>query len=539
MNLNIAVLVPWILAPALVLAVAWYAVRAVREQKTRADALERDLGIREEILERFATTTLPSLTESVRRHEQPAGIVEVPEGLEDSRFAQIMRWVSERIAEDMRGIQTETRDTAVREAEEQTHRAITAAEASVRAEEAAKREKAETAAREATSAAVRSFGTSVVSLGADVSQVVSAALREHRDDDVYETLIRIDHTVQQMIRQAQSYVIVCGGLPGRRWPAQSLTDVVGGAIGRVRDFLRVRSGQLDRVVISRSVEPLVHTLAALIDNALRYSPPTSYVDVSFQEGHHGVTVIVDDAGVRMNAEQMEEARQVLAHERSVDIHQLGPAPKVGFPGIAALARRYGFTVYIDGPNAYGGMRAMVYIPESLLVSPRAPQAGESAPVAGGPSSAPTALPSGPAAAVLHGESAPAGARIRESAPLAAVTSMPAATTGQSPAVRSTTLGSAAGSGTTESPMRSTLTGGNAMTGLSDVPDTDDRPTMTDVTTGGLPKRRRRAVAVVPPVAAHSSNTEPGKPRPEIAAAWQSGSKSGRAAATDDTEGMTS
>ncbi len=30
--------------------------------------------------------------------------------------------------------------------------------------------------------------------------------------------------------------------------AQSLTDVVGGAIGRVRDFLRVRSGQLDRVI---------------------------------------------------------------------------------------------------------------------------------------------------------------------------------------------------------------------------------------------------------------------------------------------------
>ncbi|WP_280329067.1 hypothetical protein, partial [Nocardia wallacei] len=37
--------------------------------------------------------------------------------------------------------------------------------------------------------------------------------------------------VQQMIRQAQSYVIVCGGLPGRRWPQQALTDVVGGAVG--------------------------------------------------------------------------------------------------------------------------------------------------------------------------------------------------------------------------------------------------------------------------------------------------------------------
>ncbi|WP_169811548.1 ATP-binding protein, partial [Nocardia harenae] len=233
----------------------------------------------------------------------------------------------------------------------------------VQSAEEAVRERLSSSARDATSGAVRSFGTSVVSLGADVSQVVSAALREHRDDEVYATLTRIDHSVQQMIRQAQSYVIVCGGLPGRRWPSQSLTDVVGGATGRVRDYLRVRSNQLDRMVISRAVEPLVHTLATLLDNALRYSPPTSYVDVGFQEGHHGVTVIVDDAGVRMNSEQMEEARQVLAGERSVDIHQLGPSPKVGFPGVAALARRYGFTVYIDGPNAYGGMRAMVYIPE--------------------------------------------------------------------------------------------------------------------------------------------------------------------------------
>lgn len=255
---------------------------------------------------------------------------------------------------------TEAWEHGRREAEEDARQAITRAEAVVRAE-------LESGARTATGAAVRSFGTSVVSLGADVGQVVSTALREHRGDDVYETLTRIDHSVQQMLRQAQSYVIVSGGLPGRRWPQQSLTDVVGGAVGRVRDFTRVRYNQLDRVVISRAVEPLVHTVATLLDNALRYSPPTSFVDVGFQEGHHGVTVIIDDAGVRMNAEQMEEARQVLAGERSVDIHQLGPTPRVGFPSISALARRYGYTVYVDGPNAYGGMRAMVFIPEPLFV----------------------------------------------------------------------------------------------------------------------------------------------------------------------------
>lgn len=456
MNQDIAVMLSWILAVALVIAVAGalYAVQYARAQRAKLEALAREQRATEDTLERFAATTLPAVAESIRRFESQVPPVEVQAGMENSRLAQILRWISERYADDLSLMRSETRELTNNEGQQ----AIKAAEEAARNEVAS-------ASRQATSAAVRSFGTSVVSLGADVSQVVSAALREHRDDQVYETLTRIDHTVQQMIRQAQSYVIVCGGLPGRRWPAQTLTDVVGGAIGRVREYLRVRPNQLDRVVISRAVEPLVHTLATLLDNALRYSPPTSYVDVNFQEGHHGVTVIIDDAGVRMNAEQMEEARQVLAHERPVDIHQLGPSPKVGFPGIAALARRYGFTVYIDGPNVYGGMRAMVYIPESLLVTPQNVQ--EVAPVTEAKPE-PATVPAQDAPSEQPGENEPS---------------------------------------------------------LS----------VSEITSGGLPKRRRRTVALAPV----GPRTEPGLARPEVAAAWHTGSKSGRAAASDDTEGMTS
>ncbi|WP_330231679.1 sensor histidine kinase [Nocardia sp. NBC_00508] len=456
MNQDIAVVLSWILAVAVVIAVAGalYAVQYAKTQRARVEALTREQRATEDTLERFAATTLPAVADSVRRFESQMPPVEVQAGMENSRLAQCLRWISERYADDLSLMRSETRELTNSEAQQ----AIKSAEDAARNEVGA-------ASRQATSAAVRSFGTSVVSLGADVSQVVSAALREHRDDQVYETLTRIDHTMQQMIRQAQSYVIVCGGLPGRRWPAQTLTDVVGGAIGRVREYLRVRPNQLDRVVISRAVEPLVHTLATLLDNALRYSPPTSYVDVNFQEGHHGVTVIIDDAGVRMNAEQMEEARQVLAHERPVDIHQLGPSPKVGFPGIAALARRYGFTVYIDGPNVYGGMRAMVYIPESLLVAPQ---------------------------------------NVQEVAPV--TEAQPEPVTAPAPAAPSEQL------------------------------DEDEQSlAVHEITSGGLPKRRRRTVALAPV----GPRTEPGLARPEIAAAWQTGSKSGRAAATDDTEGMTS
>ncbi|MBF6348521.1 MULTISPECIES: ATP-binding protein [Nocardia] len=524
MNLNTAVLLPWILATLLVLGVAWYAVRAVREQQKRLSVLERELAVREDALEHLAASTLPALSESVRRFEQTAVAPEVPPGLENSRFAQCVRWILDRVSEDLRTVQSETRETVTRETEEQTRAAVAAAEQSVRTEADSGRERAESLAREATSAAVRSFGTSVVSLGADVSQVVSAALREHRDDRVYETLIRIDHTVQQMIRQAQSYVIVCGGLPGRRWPAQSLTDVVGGATGRVRDYLRVRPAQLDRVVISRAVEPLVHTLASLIDNALRYSPPTSFVDVTFQEGHHGVTVIVDDAGVRMNAEQMEESRQVLANERTVDIHQLGPAPKVGFPGIAALARRYGFTVYIDGPNAYGGMRAMVYIPEALLVAPKADNDNDALSNGGPAPRELAAVPGGQASSVSSGN----GNALAGNTMSARGGAHAAAETGAHAAV--------------PAPAESPAPGEWASAAESAEPGTEQRTTVHDITSGGLPRRRRRAAAVPADIndrLSGQSRTEPGQARPDIAAAWQSGSKSGRAAASENTEGMTS
>jgi hypothetical protein len=505
----------WILIPALVIVGvgALYALRLARQHQHRVEALTRELRVREEVLDRFGGHTLPAVVETVRRAEGTQPTVDVPAGMEQSRFAQRLRQLAERYAYDLRLVQSEAREATKAESDEQARHAVKLAEEAARGEQ-------ELASRQATNAAVRSFGTSVVSLGADVSQVVSAALRDHRDDQVYETLIRIDHSVQQMIRQAQSYVVVCGGLPGRRWPQQSLTDVVGGAVGRVREYLRVRSAQLDRVVVSRAVEPLVHTLATLLDNALRYSPPTSFVDVGFQEGHHGVTIIVDDAGVRMNAEQMEDARQVLTGERVVDVHQLGPSPRVGFPGIAALARRYGFSVYLDGPNPYGGTRAMVYVPETLLVPRLEPAA---------------------ATELTATEFTRTDFTTIESVALEATTTTLSVAAAPVEIVPPHAVPSHTATPSHAAPVRP------VPMALAPEPDWDEA-TPSEVTSGGLPKRRRHVVAVESLVAAPTENAAPTDrasdaelARPDIAAAWQSGSRSGRAAAleSDSAEGMDS
>jgi signal transduction histidine kinase len=474
MNQATAVTISWILAACLVLAVvaALYVLSFATRQRRRAEQAEQAVQARAEELEHFTGSTMRFIADSVRRGEPS---VEMPIASAAPAFGQLLQRLADQYVHDLRLVHAETRDHTRRTMEYEAAEAGARAEAAVRAE-------VEVTAREATGGAVRAFGTSVVSLGADVGQVVSAALRKHRSDAVYETLIHIDHSVQQMIRLAQSYVIVCGGLPGRRWPRQTLTDVVGGATGRVRDYTRVRPQQLDRMVVSRAVEPLVHTLATLLDNALRYSPPASFVDVSFQEGHHGATIIVDDAGMRMNPEQMEEARLVLAGEQSIDILQLGLTPRIGFPGIAALARRYGFTVYIDGPNAFGGMRAMVYIPDALL-TPQEPAIPT-----------PNAIP------------APNPAPREVSAP------------------REVPASAAEPVAPAPEPVTSTV---------------------HEITPGGLPRRRRRAAVTSATSAAPGADTpdDPGAeapcPRPELAAAWHSGSQTGRAAAHEHTEGKTS
>ncbi|MFE3187482.1 ATP-binding protein [Nocardia sp. NPDC059240] len=529
MNQDTAVLLSWVLAAALLLAAVglfllWRALRAERERVAAllAEQVDRDAAV-EDMIANLTDNVLPAIGAAVRRSDPDNPTVDLPIVLERTRIAELVWQWTARCGEELLKVATETRDRVRREGETETQLALATVESErqtavaqaeemaqlaiarseemaqitiaqteemaqlsiAQTEEAARvaiaqagessrmavveaadsaRTQVEGSAREATSAAVRAFGASVVSLGADVSQVLSAALRKHRNDETFETLTRIDHSVQQMIRQAQSYVIVCGGLPGRRWPQQSLTDVVGGATGRVRDYTRVRATELDRPVISRVVEPLVHTIATLLDNALRYSPPTSYVDIGFQEGHHGITVIIDDAGVRMNPEQLEETRRVLAGDQIVDVHALGPTPRVGFPGVAALARRYGFSVYVDGPNMYGGMRAMVFIPETLLAAPTPV-------VVAAPTPVPVPVP---------------------------------------------------------------------------VPAPDPEPTLVamesvpqDLTTGGLPKRRRRSASVSAAATVRAVEADSGSARTDIAAAWHSGSQRGRAAAFEHSEGMTS
>ncbi|MEU6996022.1 ATP-binding protein [Streptomyces sp. NPDC046465] len=315
----------------------------------------------EEVLAQLADGVIPRLGTEAERLGTGHGVdIELPPALVNTTLAQRLTGLADSAAHTVRKVQYD--------AQTSTSVQITEAQKSAQDEVTRARERAEESSR----AAVRAVSSAMVGMASKLSQRVSHGVRRHEGDEAYETLVGIDHPTQQMLLVAQNYVVLSGGKLSRRWPATPMTDVVRAAMGSIEEYERVEHQELAVTVTSRAVGPVVHALAVLLDNAVRYSPSSARVHVSFQEGHHGVSVIVDDAGLRMNDEQLSWARAILTGARRDDINQLGAHPQTGLRAAAALAGDYGFRVDLEAPNPFGGTRVYMFIPKSLLTTATAP-----------------------------------------------------------------------------------------------------------------------------------------------------------------------
>lgn len=213
---------------------------------------------------------------------------------------------------------------------------------------------------------------------ANGQQLKITEMTERHDDAAFlEDLMHLDHTNAQILRRAVGMAVVCRAWPGRQHQATSLHDVVRGAIGRILDYTRVQIVRIDdsRAVTGRVVEPVVMTLAELLENATRSSHPQTPVHVHVQLTHSGLAFVIEDAGVGLNAAELGRAERLLRDE-TLGVADLGDPPRFGLAACGALARRYGFSVSVDTASAFGGVRAVVNVPNALLTDsvPVAPPA---------------------------------------------------------------------------------------------------------------------------------------------------------------------
>ncbi|MFF5448729.1 sensor histidine kinase [Streptomyces sp. NPDC012888] len=194
--------------------------------------------------------------------------------------------------------------------------------------------------------------------------------RHGRNPDVFGDLLRLDHGTALIGRLADSISVLGGARPGRQWSrAVTLYSVLRGAMSRIIDYQRVDLHSVAEVaILGPVVEPLIHAVAELLDNATRYSPPHTRVHLTASEVQSGVAVEIEDGGLSMSEEARRRAENMLARAQTgIDLNDLGETPRLGLAVVGRLAQAYGLQVSLRS-SAYGGVRAVVVVPQHLVTT---------------------------------------------------------------------------------------------------------------------------------------------------------------------------
>lgn len=207
-------------------------------------------------------------------------------------------------------------------------------------------------------------------------QVLDTAERASDDPDQLELLFQLDHSTTRERRNAENLIILGGGQLGRQWRNPvSLVNIVRSAVAEAEQYTRVTVNQVPHVMVDgRAVADLIHLLAELIDNATSFSPPGSRIDVRGNPVGRGVVVEVEDQGLGIEPERREAVNEMFRNPPDFGLMTLSDDARIGFFVVANLAHQHGIRVSLM-ESTYGGVRAGVLIPTTLMTAP-GPERGD-------------------------------------------------------------------------------------------------------------------------------------------------------------------
>lgn len=200
-------------------------------------------------------------------------------------------------------------------------------------------------------------------------QLLDRIEREEEDPDLLESLFQLDHLATRGRRHAENLIILGGGRPGRRWRHPiPLVDILRGAISETDEYARVRLIGLPNLSLSGAVvADVIHLLAELVENATAYSPPHTEVTISTETVPKGVAIEIEDRGLGMTEDALVKANTTLGEAPEFDMMAPGSDARLGLFVVARLAAKHDIGAELR-PSPYGGTRAVVLIPNALVVA---------------------------------------------------------------------------------------------------------------------------------------------------------------------------
>lgn len=194
--------------------------------------------------------------------------------------------------------------------------------------------------------------------------------RNEEDPERLESLFRLDHLAARMRRNGANLLVLAGAkVPREQAEPVPVAAIINAAASEVEDYTRVVTATVpDSEIRGVVAGDLVHLLAELLDNALRYSPPISQVRVSaVHTGNGGLVIEVSDIGLGMADSDLRVANTRLQSGGEVNPYT---ARHMGLFVVGRLAAQHGLVVRLRStiagePNS--GTTAGVYLPGELLV----------------------------------------------------------------------------------------------------------------------------------------------------------------------------
>jgi signal transduction histidine kinase len=185
-----------------------------------------------------------------------------------------------------------------------------------------------------------------------------------RDPEALDNLFKLDHLTTRMRRNAESLLVLAGSEAPRSWAQPiEIGNVIRAAMSEIEAFDRVEVASMDPVMVrGNAVSDVAHLLAELLDNATRFSPPSTTVSIVGKDSEAGYLISVIDQGMGMTAEQLATANHDI---ETVGRFEEGSTMVLGLAVVARLAARNSVAVRLS-ESPFEGVTAQVRLPAELL-----------------------------------------------------------------------------------------------------------------------------------------------------------------------------
>ncbi|WP_460071292.1 sensor histidine kinase [Streptomyces sp. YKOK-I1] len=190
---------------------------------------------------------------------------------------------------------------------------------------------------------------------------------EIEDPELLKGLFHVDHLATRIRRHAENLAVLGGAVSRRQWSNPvSMTEVLRSAIAEVEQYSRVKLvPPIDGELRGHAVADVIHLLAELVENATVFSAPHTQVLLRATLCTSGLAVEVEDRGLGLPVEEQARMNALLADPDQVNVGRLLADGRIGLYVVSQLARRHGIRVRLQS-NIYGGVQAVLVVPQALL-----------------------------------------------------------------------------------------------------------------------------------------------------------------------------